>query len=824
MTRLFPRSVRRAPAYSAAIVGMLTIGTALLVTIFSQLDATLFRPPPFTGVDRLVMLYNERSTPRVTGVRARWPFRRTQLLRQLISDLGTVATYSPSVLTVSDGGVAEGVPGEVASHDYFDVLRAAPILGRTFLAEEDSIPGAHPVVMLGHGLWLNRFGGDSGIVGRAIRVNGQSLTVTGVLPPGFRGLSGTAQLWIPVAMAPLLTYPEYLTTRQYFISVVARLRVGVTLAQAESRLNSIGPEIASEAPDPEAEPGEMVRPTAISLNEARVGETTRRSLLLLLAGAGLLHLLACANVANLMLGRSVARRREAAILMALGGSRRRRLAHFAAEGLVLAVTGGLLGVAIAWLVAPLIHLPPDAWGPRIMYGSLSTFTEPGFGPRSLGFGVMLTVLTAGVVAWVPAITLLNPQVTTFLRDGAGASRPAGTLRRPSVRGGIVAAETAAAMLLLVTGGLLVDSFLRMRRTDLGIDADRVLMFRVRPSEARVPPDSAPAFIARFLAAITALPGVEAATVDGGAPVSGSARSTLIIASRPPADPDDAPPILRHYVAPDHFKVLGVPLLRGRVFTEGDIAGRPRVAVISQSAARRFWPDRDPIGQRIWFGGGSSFIGPETSAEIVGVVGDVVYEPLDAGTNRADFYTPYQQFSYAARTVLVRTRGDPLAIVPAIRQAVARVDPDLPLVEVQSLRDRIGDSWARQRFEATLFGGFAGLALVLAALGVYSVVSFAVGQRTRELGIRLALGAQPSAILRMVVSEGLVFPLIGLVAGGAGSFAAAQLVRGSLYQISPGDPRVPLATLVVLLLVAVLACYFPARRATQVDPAHTLRAE
>lgn len=820
MFRLF----RRAPGYAAALFGMMALGSAFLVTTFSQVDATLFRPPPFPAPDRLVMLYTVHSGPRQPEVRRRWPYARIQLLRQLTADIASVASYSPNLLTLTAEGEAQAVPSEVVSPEYFGILGATTLLGRTFTAEENAVPGASPVVVLGHGLWRRRFGGDSTILGRPIRLNGQTLTVIGILAPGFQGLTNQAELWIPAAMAPTLTYPEYLTTPQYFISAVGRLNPGVTLVQADERIRLASERIGRELPDPEAEPGVSVSASAVELNEARVNPVTRRSLTLLLAGSALVHLLAIANVVNLMLGRAVARRREAAILVAIGGSAWRRGLHLAADSAALVLAGCLAGTALAWWLAPVIQLPLDVWGPRSMYGSLSPFSDPEFGPWVLALGAGVALLTTLLACWAPVLTLIRPSVLGFLRDGSGASLGSASLRRPSVRGVIVAAEAGLAVMLSVAGVLLVDSFRRMLATDLGVKADRVLTFWVRPSEARIPPQQAPAFVSRILASVAAVPGVEAVSVDGGAPVSGSARSTLIIGSRPPATPQDAPPILRHYIAPDHFKVLGVPLLRGRFFNDDDREDSPRVAIISQTAARRFWPDRDPIGERIWFGGGSSFDSPETSAEIVGIVGDVVYEPLDVRDNRSSFYTPYQQFTYSSRVVLVRTEGDPLAVVSGIRKAVATVDPDLPLVELQTLKEQIGASWRRQRFDATFFGGFALVALVLAAAGVYSVVSFAVGQRTREMGIRLALGAQPGAILRLVIGEGMMFPLLGLLAGGVGSLAVTRVLRGSLYQIAPGDPRVPVATLTVLLLVAISACYFPARRATRVDPARALRAE
>jgi putative ABC transport system permease protein len=386
----------------------------------------------------------------------------------------------------------------------------------------------------------------------------------------------------------------------------------------------------------------------------------------------------------------------------------------------------------------------------------------------------------------------------------------------------MALEAALAMVLLVGAGLLLDSYARMRRTDLGVDPDRVLTFWLRPSEVRVPPSAAPGFIRQVLDAIGRVPGVAAVTVDGGAPVSGSARSELFIVGRPePAA--DAPLVLRHYVGPDHFRVLRIPLLRGRVFTAGDSAGAPRVAVISVSAARRFWPGQDPIGERVWFGT-RGFDRPDSSAEIVGVVGDIASEPLDLPVNRSDFYTPYTQFTYASRMVMVRTARDPGGVLTGIRHAVLQVDPDLPLHDVQSLPDRIEASWARQRFDATLLGGLAALAVFLAASGTFAVVACAVAQREREIGIRLALGADPVAILRLVVGQGMVFPLAGTVAGTGAALMLSRLLQASLYQITPADPAVLAATVTLLLAVTLLACLLPARRATRLDPLAVLREE
>jgi putative ABC transport system permease protein len=371
---------------------------------------------------------------------------------------------------------------------------------------------------------------------------------------------------------------------------------------------------------------------------------------------------------------------------------------------------------------------------------------------------------------------------------------------------------------------MVDSFRNLRATKIGVDTRHVMTFTVRPSEVRVPPEKAPAFIAQLLDAIRAVPGVEAVSVDGGAPVIGSARSVLYMQGRPAPPPDRAPPVHRHYVGPDHFRTLGIPVLRGRTFADADRAGSPKVVIISASAARDFWPNEEAIGQRVWFGGGSTFDRPDSSAEVVGIVGDVVYEALTEARNPHSFYTPYAQFTYAWRMVMVRAGGEPEALLPGIRRAVRGVDPDLPLTDVQRLDDRIASTWSRNRSDALLFGGFAMLALLLSASGIHAVVSYAVSQRTREMGVRLALGSSPGGLLRLVVGEGMLYPVAGVSLGVILSVMLSGVLRASLYGVAPTDARIFALVVTLLLTVALMACAGPARRAARVDPIQSLRTD
>ena len=511
--------------------------------------------------------------------------------------------------------------------------------------------------------------------------------------------------------------------------------------------------------------------------------------------------------------------------LALGSSSNRLFRHIFAEGLLLGGAGAVLGILLAWWACTVVVPPTNVWAPRNFYGSLAPFDAPSFGGTELFFALALAVASAILVALPPALSAFRIDVANGIKTGARTTTTGAIgLRNPSARNIIVGVEAALAMLLLVTAGLLIDSFQRMQRVSIGVDPENVLTFWVIPSEARVPPARAPAFVSQLIAALEGVPGVRSVSVDGGAPMAGTASSVLFIQGRPAPGPGQAPPVLRHYIAPNHFATLGIPVLRGRAFTAADVAGAPRVALISEGAARRFWPDEDPIGQRVWFGGGSNFNSADSAATIVGIVGDVVYAPLDQRPNSASFYTPYAQFTYAARMVFVRTNGNPRSVVPDVRKAIASVDPELAPREVQPLTDVISGSWARNRFDAFLFGGFGSAALLLAASGIFAVLSYAVAGRTREFGIRITLGATTRRVLGHVLREGTAFPIAGLLVGVAAAFGLTRFLRSSLYEISPTEPGVFLATAALLLLVTVAACLLPAWRATRADPMEALRSE
>jgi putative ABC transport system permease protein len=823
--RFARRSLMRAGPLSIAAVLSIALGVSAATSVFSVVDAALFRPPPFPSVDRLAMLFVTRQHPNAPITRERWSWPRSRLLRErATSSFSQIASFSPAVLAIT-GAESDPEPAnaEVVSSSYWSTLEVSPMLGRSFTADEDVESGAHPEVIVGYDLWQRRFGSDSALIGRTIGVNGVALTVVGIAPRGFAGLSGRAQLWIPATMAPRVSYIGYLVTNQNFISVVGRLRDGVTLEHARAELALVGKEIQRVLPSEASNPSTVFGSTAISLTEARIDPSTRRPLFLLLAGAVCLLLLACVNVAGLLLGRAISRRREIAIRVATGASPGRIAQQLLVESALLAMAGGLIAALAAVPIAGRIVFPSPASRGRNFYGALGEFATPHVDVRVLVFCVLLCLVTTLAFGLLPALRATRVDLPTALRDGAGAGI-ARTARRVSARQTIVASEAALAVVLLMCAGLLLASWHRLDAADTGFNRTHLLTFMLRPSEVVYPAPKAPALIERVLTEIERVPGVEAATVDGCAPVAvGCANSTLFVVGRPTPPPDEAPPVLRHYVGPNHFRVLGVPLIRGRTFSSSDRAGSPRVAIIDQTAAKRFWPNEDPIGKRVWFGGGSNFDRPDSSAEIVGIVGDVAYQPLDEHPFQPNFYTPFAQFTYASRMVLVRSRDEPSALVAAIRRAVHDADPELALFEVETMDERMHDAWARLSYQMRLLGAFATTAVLLAAMGIFAVITQAVGDRRREIGVRVALGATPAAIISSVGRHGARPAMIGVGVGLFASVLMARVLSSMLYGVRALDPPVLAAVVFVAVAVTLLATYLASRRALSIEPVEAMRA-
>ncbi|MDQ6886258.1 MAG: ABC transporter permease [Gemmatimonadota bacterium] len=823
--RVALRGIRRAPTFTAVAMTTLALGVGANAAMYAAVHAALLRPLPFASPDRLAMLYITASEPGRPTESERWSYPRYLLLRGSAAPFSALATYGAQSFNL-EGPEPERVAAEQVSAAYFATLGVQPAIGRTFLPEEDDTPGSHPVAIIGERLWRRRFAGAPTIVGSQIRVNGSALTVVGIMPDSFSGLTGVAELWVPEMMAPVLSYADHLTTNQNFISVVGRLRPGVDIARARAAMDVIGARIQSAQPTAFDVPGTTFSATAVPLSEARLNPAHRRSLLLLFGAAGLVLALSIVNLANLFLGAVSSRRREIALRVALGATRVRIVRQLMAESVIMALGGGCLGAAVAWSVTRVLAPPSTPAGPGNLYGQLGEFSALHMDGTVVVFSLLVALLASLLFSGVPAVVTASLDPVTALKAGtSGASGTSVRLGGIDIRALIVIAEIALALIVSVGAALMGDTLARLRRAPIGVRADHVLTFRVQPPETRYPPPVAGPFLERLLARIDALPGVVFSSVDGCAPLGLTcANSTLFIVGRPRPAAGRAPPVMRHYVGPDHFRTLGIPLIAGRSFEASDRAGRPRVAILNETAARRFFNPENPLGKRVWFGGGSSFDRPDSSAEIVGIVGDVRYGSVADGRMPPSFYTPYLQFTYAARTVMVRTSDDPLAAVPAIRRAVAGGEGGLPIFDVRSLDQRIDDASAQTRFETLLLGGFAVIALMLSAAGTYGVLTQETARRTREMAVRMALGAAPSAVSRLVMMQGARLAVSGLVVGIAGAIALTRLLGSMLHEVSAGDPWIFAASALLLATVALTATWIPARRSARVDPLIILRGE
>jgi predicted permease len=809
------------PVTALAIL-TLALGIGATTTMFSVADAALLRPAPFPRADRLAMLYVTRTTPRETAVRLRWSLPVVRTLEATLaqtpeSSFAAVASVSGANITIAGGdGDAEQVEGELVSPAYFRTLRVAPVIGRVFRDDEDRAPNGAPVVILGDGVWHQRFHSDPAIIGQTVRINDTPLTIVGVLPPGFSGITGRGTIWIPRTMAPQLTYADYLTTPQHFVSVVARISDTASIARANAEIQSDALRLA----DSGAAADTVWGATAVPIGEARIDAAVRRSVLLLLAAAVCVLAIGCLNVACLLLARGRMRRHEFAVRLALGAGRRRLVRLLLTEGLLLALCAGGLGTLVSlWAVDLLARTAPGiAPSMRNDFAAVGAFAVPSLDLRMLAFAAVATLATTVCCSLAPALHATRSDVSADLKvdERSGRRFPALTV--------VVVCEIAIAVLLVTSAGLLIENSTRINARRVGFTAGGVLTFWIRPPSSRYPPQSGPAILDRILTRIERVPGVDAAAVNRCVPFSGCARTVAFFAER--AEAGMPPMVGRHYTSPNYFRVLGIPIVAGRSLADTDRPGRPPVAVVNETGARRFWPGENPIGKRVWFGATTGpFSDPAHAVEIVGVVGDVKYEGVEqVDPSRADFYTSFRQFAYPDSMVIVKTRGPAAALLPPLRAAIAEVDASTPIFDVQSLDERIDGATARPRFNATIVALFAGAALLLAAIGVYGILSYAVSARMRELGIRLALGAEPRRLLTFVLAQGLRVAVVGAACGIAAAMAASRLMQALLVDMAATDPRILLSAFVVMVTTAGVAAVVPARRAAAVDPLTVLRHE
>jgi putative ABC transport system permease protein len=752
-----------------------------------------------------------------------WSYPKYLAFRENQRVFTSTAIFMENEWNVTGSTLPERVPGEFVESTYLPTLGVASQVGRNFLPDETAGPGSPPMVMLGYGFWQRRFGGDPNVVGQSLGLDGISHTIVGVLPPAFRGLSGRAEVLVPVTTQSAGALGE---AWNHSYRLVARRQKDVTPAQAEAATRTIGAQVHARYMAPPGHvnaPGDVWSATAVPLNDERIDPLFRRSVLILLAVAASVLLIVCVNLANLMLARGLDRQREVAIRLALGASGLRIVRQLMTESLLLAMLGAAAGVAVAYgAITAAAALLPDL---RVVLPiQTAGLTRVGLSMLSLDrttllFTFSIAAATAVLFGLGPAWHVSRRDLTEAIKAGSSSVASRGTSIL-SARSLLIVGEIAIALVLLTAGGLMLRSVARLQATELGFRPDSLVSFRLALAPPKYDRPRATQFLTGAVERLKAQSGVQSVAFGSCAPVSGWCNgTTATFPGRPPAAPGTSPAVGVYWASPEFFETLGIRLVRGRLFDARDRIDQPKVVLINETAARSFWGAEDPVGKRIGVGQG----GFGEGAEIVGVVADVRYGAVEAAI-RPDVYLPLLQSGRSLGVIFVKTQLPPENVVPLLRREIQALDSDLPLIDVKTMDQRFSDATWRTRTSAWLLGAFAALALGLAAVGTYGVMSQGVAQRSREIGVRLALGATRSDIFQLILGRTVLLAVAGVALGIALALPSMRLLTALLYQVTPGDPVVLTPLAVTLLVVAVLAGYVPARRAMRVDPLTTLKAE
>ena len=792
------RQLLKSPGFTLVAILGLALGIGANVALFSVVNAIFLRPLPYHEPDRLVRL---SSTHEQTGLtRGRFSYARyldVQRRQPVFSDL---ALSAANVFTLTGRGDPEQLTGLHASFALLPALGLAPLLGRNFSTDEDR-RGGDRVALISHAMWQQRFNSDPSALGQTLVLNGEPHSIVGVLPEAATAFPlDRQQVWVPRPAE--VSYPESLNNGGFSFQVIARLRPGVSLEQAREAMNVIA------AGYRVAKPGNIDAPSKIDLVpllEDAVG-AQRRGYLLLFGAVGCVLLIACANIANLLLARFAGRRREIAARLALGASRGDVVRQFVTESMLLAVLSGAAGVLLAdWALSALVVFGADL---------IPRAAEMTIDPTVLGFSLLATLVTGLAIGLLPAFQASGVSVLDALKESGRASMGSGRRLRAS----LLVVEVSSSMVLLIAAGLLVTSFARLQRVAPGFEPEGVFTAEVALPDQRYTPERRAAFYEQLSQRLSTIPGATSAALTDRVPLTAEGVPTPVAVGGRPLPPlSGRPGAYRHLVSPRYFGTLKIPIRSGRDFDEGDNARVAQVVIINETFARQLFAGEDPIGRTLITGM------VQRPSQVVGVVADVRSNGLNAPPE-AEYFLPTLQRPEGFTNIVVRTNLSPAAMAPLVRQALRAVDPDLPLLRPQALSTRIALTVADRKWGLVLLGGFAALALVLASLGVYSVMAHLVAFRTSEIGLRVALGASPAAVMRMVLGHAGRLTLVGVMFGVAGALVVSRLMREALFDVDPADPIVYLALSVTVLLVAGLASYFPARRATLIDPMIALRAE
>ncbi|HEU0180069.1 MAG TPA: ABC transporter permease [Blastocatellia bacterium] len=789
------------PGFTAIAIMSLALGIGANTAIFSLVDAVLLRPLPFHDPDRLVVVWEDAAKigfPRNTPAPANYADWKAQ--NQVFEDM---AALNYRAYNLTDDGEPEKIDAQAVTANFFPLLGVKPVLGRAFTREEDK-PDGNKAALISYGLWQRRFGGDPALVGKEILLNDRKHTVIGVMPPGFQFLSKETSLWVPMAFSP-----QELTNRgSHYLTVVARMKPEVKLQQARADIAAITQRINRDHPTPGFELGSVV----ISLREQLAGDV-RPALIVLLVAVGFVLLIACANIANLLLSRGSSRYREIAVRSALGAGRNRIVRQLLTESLLLAVAGGVFGLLFAWLSFSFLK--------QIIPNAMELNAGVRIDAKVFSFTLLLSLLTGIIFGLAPALQAAKVDLNEALKQGGGRAGMSAGHRR--LRSALVVIEVALALILLVGAGLLIRAFLRLRALDIGVKSENVLTLRTtlpRNKYGELPKRDA--FYRQTLERVRALPGVVSAGYTTAVPLTWKGGTNgFTIEGREEGPGQDAQ---SRQISTGYMETMGVKLRQGRFFDDHDDAQAQPVAIINETMARQFWPDENALDKR--FRPYSDDF-RDRWVTVVGIVGDIKEMGLEAPA-KAEMFFPYQQlpqmFWNAPRDLIVRTTGDPVSVAAAARQAVWSVDRNQPVSNIRTMDEILAEEVAQRRIGMTLLAAFAALALALASLGIYGVLSYSVAQRTQEIGIRMALGAGRKEVLRIVLVDGMRLATAGVAIGLGVSFALTRLMTGLLFGVSASDPLTLAGVTLLLITVALVACFIPARRATKVDPMIALRCE